>query len=107
MIRRILPLIAGLLWGSRSGVQFSLTLVVLKAMPVLIIGGFDSIEGAIVGGLYSAEACLYLAAAIFAASRVAGWCAHVVEQHDNNRLIRPLSLYTGPAPRPGGTGTSA
>ena len=43
--------IAGLLWGSRSGVQFSLTLVVLKAMPVLIIGGFDSIEGAIVGGL--------------------------------------------------------
>jgi branched-chain amino acid transport system permease protein len=43
--------IAGLLWGARSGVQFSLTLVVLKAMPVLIIGGFDSIEGAIVGGL--------------------------------------------------------
>jgi len=36
---------------------------------------------------------------IFAASRVAGWCAHVVEQQDNNRLIRPLSLYTGPAPR--------
>jgi 2-methylcitrate synthase/citrate synthase II len=37
---------------------------------------------------------------IFAASRVAGWCAHVVEQQDNNRLIRPLSLYTGPAMRP-------
>lgn len=33
---------------------------------------------------------------IFAASRVAGWCAHVIEQHDNNRLIRPRSLYTGP-----------
>jgi 2-methylcitrate synthase/citrate synthase II len=33
---------------------------------------------------------------IFAASRVAGWCAHVVEQHDHNRLIRPRSLYTGP-----------
>src|SRR6266568_5064935 len=33
---------------------------------------------------------------LFAASRVAGWCAHVVEQHDNNRLIRPRSLYTGP-----------
>jgi citrate synthase len=42
---------------------------------------------------------------IFAASRVAGWCAHVVEQHDNNRLIRPLSLYTGPAPRPYGGGS--
>jgi 2-methylcitrate synthase/citrate synthase II len=37
---------------------------------------------------------------IFAASRVAGWCAHVVEQHDNNRLIRPRSLYTGPKLRP-------
>jgi 2-methylcitrate synthase/citrate synthase II len=37
---------------------------------------------------------------VFAASRVAGWCAHVVEQHDNNRLIRPRSLYVGPAARP-------
>ncbi len=37
---------------------------------------------------------------IFAASRIAGWCAHVVEQHDHNRLIRPRSLYTGPAARP-------
>jgi 2-methylcitrate synthase/citrate synthase II len=37
---------------------------------------------------------------IFAAARVAGWCAHVVEQHDHNRLIRPRSLYTGPPLRP-------
>jgi citrate synthase len=36
---------------------------------------------------------------LFAASRVAGWCAHVTEQHDNNRLIRPRSLYVGPQPR--------
>ena len=36
---------------------------------------------------------------IFVASRVSGWCAHVSEQHANNRLIRPLSLYTGPAER--------
>jgi 2-methylcitrate synthase/citrate synthase II len=43
---------------------------------------------------------------IFAASRVAGWCAHVVEQHDHNRLIRPRSLYTGPELRPY-PGTSA
>ncbi len=34
---------------------------------------------------------------IFVASRMSGWCAHVAEQHANNRLIRPLSLYTGPA----------
>lgn len=44
-------LVAGLLWGARLGVQFSLSLIVLKALPVLIIGGFDSILGAIVGGL--------------------------------------------------------
>lgn len=44
-------LVAGLLWGARQGVQFSLSLVVLKALPVLIIGGFTSISGAIVGGL--------------------------------------------------------
>jgi 2-methylcitrate synthase/citrate synthase II len=37
---------------------------------------------------------------LFATSRVAGWCAHVVEQQDNNRLIRPRSLYTGPPARP-------
>ena len=47
----VVSLVAGLFWGARSGVQFSLTLVVLKAMPVLIIGGFDSIAGAIIAGL--------------------------------------------------------
>ncbi len=36
---------------------------------------------------------------VFACSRVAGWCAHVIEQHDHNRLIRPRSVYTGPARR--------
>ncbi len=37
---------------------------------------------------------------IFACSRISGWCAHVIEQHDHNRLIRPRSHYTGPARRP-------
>src|SRR5580700_10117160 len=36
---------------------------------------------------------------LFAASRIAGWAAHVIEQLDNNRLIRPKSLYEGPKPR--------
>ncbi len=36
---------------------------------------------------------------IFVASRITGWCAHVMEQHANNRIIRPLSKYTGEAPR--------
>jgi citrate synthase len=37
---------------------------------------------------------------IFACARSAGWCAHIIEQHDHNRLIRPRSLYSGVAPRP-------
>jgi citrate synthase len=36
---------------------------------------------------------------LFACSRISGWCAHIIEQHDHNRLIRPRSLYTGPARR--------
>ena len=55
----------------------------LYAAPVFTMLGFDPA----------------LNTPIFAAARVAGWCAHVVEQQDNNRLIRPLSLYTGAAPR--------
>ncbi|KAB0583008.1 MULTISPECIES: branched-chain amino acid ABC transporter permease [Ideonella] len=47
----LVALITGLMWGARLGVQFSLSLVVLKALPVLIIGGFSSVGGAIVGGL--------------------------------------------------------
>jgi branched-chain amino acid transport system permease protein len=44
-------LVAGLLWGSRNGVQYALTMTALKALPVLILGGFTSVPGAIVGGL--------------------------------------------------------
>ena len=44
-------LVAGLLWGARGGVQFALTFTALKALPVLILGGFTSVPGAIVGGL--------------------------------------------------------
>jgi branched-chain amino acid transport system permease protein len=47
----VVALVAGLLWGTKLGVQFSLSLIVLKALPVLILGGLTSIPGAIVGGL--------------------------------------------------------
>ena len=47
----IVALVAGIMWGSKSGVQFSLVLIALKALPVLILGGFTSIPGAIIGGL--------------------------------------------------------
>ena len=39
------------MWGSRNGVQYALTFIALKALPVLILGGFESIPGAIIGGL--------------------------------------------------------
>jgi branched-chain amino acid transport system permease protein len=47
----LVALVAGVMWGAKLGVQFSLSLVALKALPVLILGGFTSIPGAIVGGL--------------------------------------------------------
>jgi branched-chain amino acid transport system permease protein len=50
-IAGLVAIVAGALWGSRVGVQASLALLALKALPVLIIGGIDSIPGAIIGGL--------------------------------------------------------
>ena len=47
----IVALAAGIMWGAKSGVQFSLSLIALKALPGLILGGFTSVPGAIVGGL--------------------------------------------------------
>jgi branched-chain amino acid transport system permease protein len=47
----IVAIAAGIMWGAKSGVQFSLSLIALKALPVLILGGFTSVPGAIVGGL--------------------------------------------------------
>jgi branched-chain amino acid transport system permease protein len=47
----LVALVAGIIWGSKLGVQFSLQLVALKALPVVILGGFTSIPGAIIGGL--------------------------------------------------------
>lgn len=51
VIAGIVAVVAGVAWGTRLGVQFSLTYIALKALPVLIIGGIDSIPGAIIGGL--------------------------------------------------------
>ncbi len=47
----IVALVTGIVWGAKSGVQFSLSLIALKALPVLILGGFTSVPGAIIGGL--------------------------------------------------------
>ena len=50
-IAGLVALVAGVMWGAKSGVQFSLSLIALKALPVLMLGGFTSIPGAIIGGL--------------------------------------------------------
>src|SRR5512144_513089 len=47
----LVAIVAGIMWGAKSGVQFSLSLIALKALPVLILGGFTSVPGAVVGGL--------------------------------------------------------
>ncbi|OBS32042.1 ABC transporter permease [Tepidimonas fonticaldi] len=47
----VVALVAGMIWGSKLGVQFSLTTVALRALPVIILGGLTSVPGAIVGGL--------------------------------------------------------
>ncbi len=47
----ITALVAGIIWGSKMGVQFSLTTVALRALPVIILGGLTSVPGAIIGGL--------------------------------------------------------
>jgi branched-chain amino acid transport system permease protein len=47
----VVAIVAGMIWGSKLGVQFSLSLIALKALPVVILGGLTSVPGAIVGGL--------------------------------------------------------
>ena len=51
LVAGLVALVAGAVWGSKLGVQFSLSLLALKALPVLILGGFTSVPGAIIGGL--------------------------------------------------------
>ena len=89
----VIALVAGLLWGARLGVQFSLSLVVLKALPVLVLGGFDSIAGAIVGGLIVGAleklAEVYLGPVI--GSGIESWFAYAVALAF--LLIRPGGLF--------------
>jgi branched-chain amino acid transport system permease protein len=89
----IVALVAGLLWGARLGVQFSLSLVVLKALPVLVLGGFDSIGGAIVGGLIigAAEKLSEVYLGPFFGGGIEGWFAYVVALVF--LLIRPAGLF--------------
>jgi branched-chain amino acid transport system permease protein len=89
----IVALVAGLLWGSRLGVQFSLSLVVLKALPVLILGGFTSITGAIVGGLIvgASEKLAEVFVGPFVGGGIENWFPYVLALLF--LLVRPQGLF--------------
>ncbi|HEV3425417.1 MAG TPA: branched-chain amino acid ABC transporter permease [Paraburkholderia sp.] len=90
-------LVAGLLWGARLGVQFSLSLVVLKALPVLIIGGFSSIGGAIAGGLLigAAEKLAEVYVGALVGDGIENWFPYLLAMLF--LLVRPQGLFGEPA----------
>lgn len=86
-------LVAGLMWGARNGVQFALTFVALKALPVLIIGGFESVTGAIVGGLIigASEKLAEVYIGPHIGGGIEGWFAYVMALLF--LLVRPEGLF--------------
>ena len=89
----VIAMVAGLLWGARLGVQFSLSLVVLKALPVLVLGGFDSISGAIVGGLIvgALEKLAEVYLGPWVGGGIEGWFAYVAALAF--LLVKPGGLF--------------
>jgi branched-chain amino acid transport system permease protein len=86
-------LVAGLMWGVRNGVQFALTFVALKALPVLLIGGFESIPGAILGGLIigATEKLAEVYVGPMFGGGIESWFAYVVALLF--LLVRPEGLF--------------
>jgi branched-chain amino acid transport system permease protein len=86
-------LVAGMLWGARNGVQFSLTFVALKALPVLILGGFTSVPGAIIGGLIigASEKLAEVYIGPFVGGGIEGWFPYVLALLF--LLVRPEGLF--------------
>jgi branched-chain amino acid transport system permease protein len=86
-------LVAGVMWGVRNGVQFALTFVALKALPVLILGGFESIAGAIVGGLIigASEKLAEVYLGPMVGGGIESWFAYVVALLF--LLVRPEGLF--------------
>jgi branched-chain amino acid transport system permease protein len=86
-------LVAGLMWGARNGVQFALTFIALKALPVLILGGFESVPGAIVGGLIigASEKLAEVYMGPMVGGGIESWFAYVIALLF--LLVRPQGLF--------------
>src|SRR3954451_19343330 len=86
-------LVAGLMWGARNGVQYALTFVALKALPVLILGGFESVLGAIVGGLLigALEKLAEVYLGPYIGGGIEGWFAYMMALLF--LLVRPEGLF--------------
>jgi branched-chain amino acid transport system permease protein len=86
-------LVAGIMWGSKSGIQFSLSLIALKALPVLILGGFTSVPGAIIGGLIIGvgEKVAEIYAGPFIGGAIENWFAYMLALVF--LLFRPQGLF--------------
>jgi branched-chain amino acid transport system permease protein len=89
----VVALVAGMLWGARSGVQFALTFTALKALPVLIIGGFTSVPGVIVAGLIvgAAEKLAEVYLGPYVGGGIEGWLPYVLAVLF--LLVRPEGLF--------------
>jgi branched-chain amino acid transport system permease protein len=89
----LVALVAGLLWGARNGVQFALTFIALKALPVLILGGFTSVPGAIVGGLIigASEKLAEVYLGPMVGGGIEGWFPYVLALLF--LLVRPEGLF--------------
>lgn len=88
-----IALVAGLMWGARNGVQFSLVFVALKALPVLILGGFTSVPGVIVGGLLigASEKLAEVYLGPFVGGGIEGWFPYMLAL--TLLLVRPEGLF--------------
>jgi len=89
----LVALVAGVVWGSKLGVQFSLALVALKSLPVVILGGFTSIPGAIIGGLIigAGEKLSEVYLGPFVGGGIENWFAYVLALAV--LLVRPQGLF--------------
>ncbi len=89
----IVGLVAGIMWGTKLGVQFSLSLLALKALPVLMLGGFTSIPGAIIGGLIigAGEKLAEIYLGPFVGGAIENWFAYMLAMMF--LLVRPQGLF--------------